>query len=421
MKTRILLLTALAVLALTTGLSAAAMGSGEEDAGAELLPLAKNGLINQTISFAREDFQGEDGLDGIVITSLPDPAAGALTLGGQAVGEGDVIALSAVDGLRFTPASAPSVLETAFSFQPLYSNGAQGTETQASLYLLTQANGAPVAERLELNTYQNVAVTGRFAAVDPEGDLLTYRLVKKPARGAVTISDDGQFVYTPYENKTGKDSFTYIAMDTVGNASDPATVKVCIEKPDTKVTYADLSGHPAHRDAIRLAEEGVFVGECMGEQYFFQPDALVTRGEFVAMAMNMAGVEALEGVERTGFADDAAIPTWAKPYVSSALKCGLVQGSRDEAGRVVFQANDPMTTAEAAVLLNRALGVTDVDVGAFGPAEAPDWAAQAVANLSTCGVLSSGSSLSEGMTRADAAQLLCASLDLLEQRDTGWF
>ena len=126
----------------------------------------------------------------------------------------------------------------------------------------------------------------------------------------------------PYENKTGKDSFTYVAVDAVGNSSDPATVKIKIEKPNTKVTYADMDGDPAHKAAIRLAEEGIFVGECMGGAYFFQPDAAVTRGEFVAMAMNAAGMEALEDVERTGFADDVSIPTWAKPYVSSALKAG---------------------------------------------------------------------------------------------------
>ena len=52
------------------------------------------------------------------------------------------------------------------------------------------------------------------------------------------MPEDGssEFVYTPYENKTGKDSFTYVAVDAVGNSSDPATVKIKIEKPNTKVT-----------------------------------------------------------------------------------------------------------------------------------------------------------------------------------------
>ena len=190
-----------------------------------------------------------------------------------------------------------------------------------------------------------------------------------------------------------------MAVDAVGNSSDPATVKIKIEKPNTKVTYADMDGDPAHKAAIRLAEEGIFVGECMGGAYFFQPDAAVTRGEFVAMAMNAAGMEALEDVERTGFADDVSIPTWAKPYVSSALKAGLVQGSRSSDGQVVFQAEEPITAAEAAVLLDRALQVTDVSADTLAEEGIPTWAAQSAANLATCGVLSLDGGLSAPLTR----------------------
>lgn len=420
MRIRILIAAALAAVALTAAVPASALFSDREESSPAVLDVVKNGMAAQSIDFQSSDFvvEGEGALDAIVITQLPEE--GVLTVGGQMVGQGDVIAMSAVNGLRFTPASGSETTEAGFRFQPLFADGGQGEEAGVELHLLREANGAPVAENLELTTYKDVAVSDRFSAVDPEGDLLTYRLVKKPARGSVTIGEDGQFVYTPYENKTGKDSFTYIAMDTVGNASDPATVKVKIEKPDTKVTYADLDGHPAHKAAIRLAEEGVFVGECMGGAYFFQPDAAVTRSEFVAMAMNAAGVESLEGVSRTGFADDESIPTWAKPYVSSALKCGLVQGTTDEEGRVVFRADDSITTAEAAVLLDRVLSVTDVDAQTFA-ADAPAWAAQSAANLSTCGVLPADAGLSETLTRGEAAELLCAALDLMDSRDTGWF
>lgn len=420
MRIRILIAAALAAAALTAALPASALFSDQEESSPTVLDVVKNGMAAQSIDFQSSDFvvEGDGALDAIMITRLPEE--GVLTVGGQMVGEGDVIAMSAVDGLRFTPAAASEAAEAGFLFQPVFADGSQGEETGVELHLLKEANGAPVAENLELTTYKNVAVTDRFSAVDPEGDLLTYRLVKKPARGSVTIGEDGQFVYTPYENKTGKDSFTYIAMDTVGNASDPATVKVKIEKPDTKVTYADLDGHPAHKAAIRLVEEGVFVGECMGGAYFFQPDAAITRSEFVAMAMNAAGVDTLEGVTRTGFADDDSIPTWAKPYVSSALKCGLVQGTTDEEGKVVFRAEDSITTAEAAVLLDRVLSVTDVDAQTFA-ADAPAWAAQSAANLSTCGVLPADAGLTETLTRGEAAELLCAALDLMDSRDTGWF
>ena len=110
---------------------------------------------------------------------------------------------------------------------------------------------------MELSTYQNIAITGYFDAVDGEGDTLTFQLTSTPARGAVELAGDGsaRFVYTPYENKTGKDSFTYVALDQAGNTSPEAKVTLHIEKPNTKVTYADLEGSAAHKAAIRLAEE----------------------------------------------------------------------------------------------------------------------------------------------------------------------
>lgn len=58
---------------------------------------------------------------------------------------------------------------------------------------------------------------------------------------------------------------------------------LCIEKPDTKVTYADLEGSAAHKAAIRLAEEGILVGESHGGRYFFQPEQTVSRAEFLAL------------------------------------------------------------------------------------------------------------------------------------------
>lgn len=432
MNHRIFLRRALFVSALAAVLAAGSLPASafflwdQEDSIPTVAEVTKNGPTGQPIGFTAEDFVVQDGTDtlsAITITQLPDAQAGVLTLGGQPLQAGDVVQTGAMDGLSFLPLEGSAVTAAQFSFLPVFASGASGTETTAQMYLLSEENGAPVAEHLELSTYKNVAITAEFAAVDPEGDLLSYHILNKPARGSVTLSENSSsFVYTPYENKTGKDSFTYVAVDAVGNASDPATVKIRIVKPDTKVSYADMDQNPAHKAAIRLAEEGIFVGECMGGAYFFQPDTPVSRSEFVAMTMNAVGLEQLEDVERTGFFDDSAIPTWAKPYVSSALQSGLVQGSPDAAGQIVFQADQTITAAEAAVLLDRALQVTDVSVDAMGTqAQVPAWAAQSAANLATCGVVQPQDDLQTGLTRADAAELLCSALELLESRESDGF
>ena len=283
-------------------------------------------------------------------------------------------------------------------------------------------NSAPIAENLTLTTYKNVAVYGQCAAVDPEGDLVTFQLVDKPARGQVELGEDGAFCYTPYENKKGKDTFTYVAVDTTGNVSPEATVKVTIEKQATKVSYSDMDSETSHYAAVRLAEEGIFTGTNTGGVYRFSPSEEITRDEFLTMAMTAAGAEALEGVTVTGFYDDEDIPTWAKGYVSAALMSGTIQGSANSEGQVVFSADSPITAAEAAVIIDRLLAMGDVsaeDVEEDGLV--PTWAAQSVMNMEAVDVVPAGSDLTEPLTRGEAAEMLSAMLDVLDSREEeGW-
>lgn len=394
---------------------------------------SKNALVGDTVTFSDQDFSVQNGdgikLTSITITALPDPGAGTLTLGGQPLAADSVVEASALAGLRFQSLSQPSVTTTTFSFLPTFDDGTQAQQpTTVTLYLLTAANEPPIARNMDLSTYKNVAITGYFDAVDSEGDTLTFQLMDTPARGAVTLAEDGsaKFVYTPYENKTGKDSFTYVAIDSAGNTSSEAKVTIQINKPDTKVTYADMEGDPAHKASIRLAEEGIFVGSYLNGEYFFDPDRPVTRAEFLTMAMATVGMAPLEDVTVTGFTDDEAIPTWAKGAVSAAVMAGVIQGSRDDSGAPVFDASENITQGEATVMLDQLLNLSDVPLEVFS-AQGSDahWAGQAAANLAASGVIrveeTNSAALSTGLDRAQAAMLLDGALDVLSQREEdGW-
>ena len=296
---------------------------------------------------------------------------------------------------------------------------------QALFDLADQVTGdspKPIAEHLTLTTYKNVAVEGNFAAVDPDGEGVTFRITKNPARGAVTQAEEGSaaFTYTPYEGKLGKDSFTYVAEDASGNVSQPALVSIKITRPDTKVTYADMSGHPAHKAAIALAAADVFVGEQMGQTWFFRPEAQVTREEFLAMAMEVTGMETLPEAKMTGFSDDDSISVWAKPYVASALRSGMIQGSGTQEGPA-FSPARAITQTEAAVLLERLLRVADVaDTGKLTGEAAPVWAHQSVVNLEAVGVLEGSANLDGNLTRAQAAELLLSAMEVLDFRESIW-
>jgi len=388
--------------------------------------ISKNGLIGGVITFGPEDFtvtgDKKASLKAVVVESLPDAGAGTLLLGGTLLEVGSRVEKSALSGLRFQSLGNPGVTKTSFSLRPVFTDGEEGQSFTVELTLLTKENHPPVARNMDLSTYKNVSVTGYFDAVDAEGDTLTFRMMSNPARGAVELAEDGsgQFVYRPYENKTGKDTFTYVAVDQAGNLSEKATVTVRIEKASTTVTYAELDGHPAHKSAIRLAEEGIYVGPWVGGTYTFAPDAPVTRAEFLAMAMAVAELEPMEDVSVTGFMDDESIPVWSKGNVSAALKAGVIRGGVDERGASVFRAGDVITYAQAAVMLDRLLGVTDVPLEVFAADTQTHWAGQACADLAACGVLrpeqTVSTALEEPLTLGEAAVLLDGAMEIRDKR-----
>ena len=293
------------------------------------------------------------------------------------------------------------------------------TETAAA----ASTEDAPIAQELVISTYRNIPYYAQFLAKDSSGSDLTYSVVTQPKRGTVTI-DGANFTYTPNKDKVGTDTFTYVATDSKGNSSVPASVSVTIQKARSGVTYADTGNSTAASDAQFLAEKGIFTGNKIGDKYYFEPTRSVSRGEFLAMVMEAADLSA-DSVTMTGFCDDDSIPAWAKTYAAAGLADGLVEGVATSEG-VAFRADRPITVDEAAVILNRVLAVDNVDLTTWYADRnaAPTWAAQAVGNMEAVSVLSTGSfggSTQTQVTRADAAKMLTAAKTLMDGKQTGFF
>ena len=51
-------------------------------------------------------------------------------------------------------------------------------------------------------------------------------LVEQPDNGTVTVSSDGSFTYSPDDNFSGEDTFTYSASD--GQVADTASVRITV-------------------------------------------------------------------------------------------------------------------------------------------------------------------------------------------------
>ena len=93
--------------------------------------------------------------------------------------------------------TAVCVLALCLSLSPAYAENAE-----------TGDNTAPLAENFELTTYRNVSIGGQLAAVDPDGDPVTFRLTTEPVKGVVELQENGKFVGLDHKIPLGDNGIT---------------------------------------------------------------------------------------------------------------------------------------------------------------------------------------------------------------------
>ena len=110
-----------------------------------------------------------------------------------------------------------------YDFQT-YTNVIGAVFTNVTVTVSPDANRAPVSQNQSLATPVNTAKAVTLAALDSNGDTLTFSIVTPPAHGALSGTVPN-VTYTPTTSYTGFDSFTFKAND--GRVdSDGATVTI---------------------------------------------------------------------------------------------------------------------------------------------------------------------------------------------------
>ncbi|MCL6577273.1 S-layer homology domain-containing protein [Kyrpidia sp.] len=158
------------------------------------------------------------------------------------------------------------------------------------------------------------------------------------ARGWVTGFPDGSF--RPDQPVT-RGEFAVMAMKAFGWTAP-------VDQPPH---YLDRDGIPDWaRDAVAA---GTVLGVLKGyDDGYFRPDRLISRAELGVIIAKAAGLPVMAGAHTT-FADDSAIPEWARRFVAVAQEAGLLVGRGDNQ----FEPEGLTTRAEAvAVLLKTAAG-----------------------------------------------------------------
>lgn len=391
------------------------------DCIAEDVTLVKSAPVGEDVSFRLSDFRqalGVSAIDTVTVTALPDPQDGILKLSNLRVSVGQTIKAENIELLRFVPAG--EMTESAV-FRFVCDGYSGGAELACSLLFTDRENVAPTAaaegDSVAVSTQASVALYGILSGSDADGDALSFQIVSYPKNGTLSLLDAayGSYRYKPISGYTGEDSFTYVVRDTHGYYSHVATVNIEVRESDTGYVYADMDRHTSHNAALTVSASGVMTGTTVKGVHSFSPEKTMTRAEFTVAAMKAAGIVSL-GIGNTAFEDNDAIKASLRPYIATAHVVGIVNGSLTEDG-LFFRPNDPITRAEAAMILVNAFDVPLPDTVLTFAEEAavPTWAKPAVSALSTLGILdvSADAAATERMTRADAAECLAAAMEQL--------
>ncbi len=354
--------------------------------------------------FSASDF-GTEELSGICVTGIPEKAAGTVSLGDRILRPGDILTAQQLAQLTFAPVRTEEDAVASIRYLPIHGKSV-GQETAMTIGIRGKEDKAPVAEDSAGETYKNLPLEGKLKVKEPEEQSMTFAITRQPKRGSVEIAPDGSFTYTPKKNKVGVDSFIYTATDETGHTSREAKVTVTILKPTDAAQYTDTVGKSCRFAAEWMKNTGIFVGESVGGNACFGPEETVTRGEFVTMLVKSLDLEVDGEWNLTHYTD--AVPTWLQPYLAAAVRSGLTAGLPNQE---TFGAEEPITGAEAAVMLQNALDLHVEDLAVVEMDVAPEWAAESLRILNGNGFGLAGE---QELTRADVAETLYQASLLFE-------
>lgn len=153
-----------------------------------------------------------------VLGNDTDPEGATMTASLVAGPASGSLTLNANGSFTYVPAANTS---GTFTFTYKASDGSLSSATQTASI---RVNGPPVgvadSYAVAHDTAKVVAAPGVLGNdTDPEGDARTAQLVATVSHGALALSANGGFTYTPATGYQGSDSFTYRALDADGQSA----------------------------------------------------------------------------------------------------------------------------------------------------------------------------------------------------------
>ena len=161
-------------------------------------------------------------------------------------------------------------------------------------------------------------------------------------------------------------------------------------------SYADVTSEN-NVEAIEVLEAvGIMIGDENGN---FNPDQNVTRNEMAVVMANLMEYNVASYKDTSPFTD---VPSWAEPYVAACWTNGITAGYSS----TIYGGSDTVTTAQAALMLMKALGYFQY-ASDFGG----DWQLATTRQGNNIDLfVGVDSGVTQAMTRNDVAQLVLNTL-----------
>ncbi len=160
------------------------------------------------------------------------------------------------------------------------------------------------------------------------------------------------------------------------------------EPTQKPLQYEDMLEHWGAFSAGMLGAEGIIVGEEIGGHFYFYPDKVMTRMDFITLACAVFGIKTKDNLNGNPFADKN-VPAYMLRQAIAAYEAGLIGGSA-QSGALYLNPYDKLTRAEAVKILDNGLKLEHPATEPLSFADSaaiPAWATQAVMNMEAYGIV----------------------------------
>ncbi len=318
---------------------------------------------NTTLNFTAQDFYGAvnppagKSLTAVQFTQLVNTSVGVLRLGTEAIAQNTTVKAEDLDRLNFVP----------------------------------------------VKDYEGEAIFTWSA---------DFNGTKSPYPGAVIITIGDSSAVPPQASSSPNP----------GEASaTPAPTATPAPEPTLKpLKYDDMDDHWGAYSAGLLAAKGYIVGEEIQDRFFFYPDKILSRIDFIIMVNSIFGVKPKDSTADNPFAD-SGLPSYILRYAIASYEAKIIHGSAEN-GILYLHPYEKITRMEAVKILDNALKLehpNNKDAEFTDSALIPEWGMQAVKNMEGYGIIRGYEDNTfrpnENITKAQAAEMLYQTLKYVEK------